>query len=66
MDAPQRPAVVRYRDARYQVLEPGAFVLCALTGRKIFLEDLKYWSVARQEAYADCAAATEAERERGA
>lgn len=64
MDAPQRPAVVRYRDARYQVLESGTFVLCAATGRKILLEDLKYWSVARQEAYADCTVATEAERKR--
>lgn len=65
MDAPQRPAVVRYRDARFQVLEAGAYVLCAVTGGKIFMEDLKYWSVARQEAYADCTAATAAERERG-
>ena len=31
---------------------PGAFVRCAVTGAAIPLEELKYWSVDRQEAYA--------------
>jgi len=32
-------------------MRPGAFVRCAVTGTPIPLEELKYWSVERQEAY---------------
>jgi hypothetical protein len=39
------------------VLKHGSFVICAVTGVRIALEDLKYWSVDRQEAYADAKAA---------
>jgi hypothetical protein len=34
------------------VVKPGAFVRCAVTGAEIPLDELKYWSVERQEAYA--------------
>ncbi|KAB0540203.1 DUF2093 domain-containing protein [Pseudochrobactrum algeriensis] len=44
-------AKLRYLDGDYQVLEPGSYVICAVTGEKIELDDLRYWSVARQEAY---------------
>jgi hypothetical protein len=30
-------------------------VRCAVTGKAIPLDELRYWSVARQEAYADAA-----------
>ena len=33
-----------------------------MTGRKIALEDLRYWSIARQEPYASAEASVEAER----
>ena len=46
-------AKIRYLDADYQVLAPGAFVRCAVTGKPIPLDELKYWSVARQEPYVD-------------
>ena len=42
----------RYHDADFQIVRPGEFVRCAVTGRAIRLEDLRYWSVERQEAYA--------------
>jgi hypothetical protein len=45
-------ARVQYLDGEYRVLHPGPFVLCAVTGLPIALEDLRYWSVDRQEAYA--------------
>lgn len=45
-------AVIEYRDANIRVVKPGAFVRCAVTGDAISIEDLKYWSVERQEAYA--------------
>ena len=44
-------AIVQYLDADLRILKPGTYVLCAVTGRRIPLEELKYWSVARQEAY---------------
>ncbi|WEX08419.1 DUF2093 domain-containing protein [Chelativorans sp. AA-79] len=46
-----REARIRYLDGDFQVLTPGAFVRCAVTGEAIPLEELKYWSVARQEPY---------------
>lgn len=49
-------ARVRYADADFQILSPGDFVRCAVTGKPIALADLRYWSVARQEAYIDAAA----------
>jgi hypothetical protein len=45
-------AVVQYLDSNLRVLKPGAFVRCAVTGEQIPLDELKYWSVERQEAYA--------------
>ncbi|WP_173932485.1 DUF2093 domain-containing protein [Chelativorans sp. Marseille-P2723] len=48
-----REARIRYLDGDFQVLAPGAFVRCAVTGEAIPLEELRYWSVARQEPYLD-------------
>jgi len=45
-------AEVKYLDGDFRVVHPGAFVRCAVTGVPIPLEELKYWSVDRQEAYA--------------
>jgi hypothetical protein len=48
-------AKVKYLDGEVQVLTPGDFVRCAVTGRNIALDDLRYWSVELQEAYIDAA-----------
>ncbi|MDO8435939.1 MAG: DUF2093 domain-containing protein, partial [bacterium] len=45
-------AEVKYLDGDFRVTRPGAFVRCAVTGVPIPLEELKYWSVELQEAYA--------------
>lgn len=45
-------AQLRYLDADFRVLRPGAYVRCAVTGTTIPLEELRYWNVERQEAYA--------------
>ena len=45
-------ARVQFLDGEYRVLRPGLFVVCAVTGLPIPLEDLRYWSVDRQEPYA--------------
>jgi hypothetical protein len=42
---------VRYLDGEFQVMTPGDFVRCAVTGEPILLPDLRYWSVELQEAY---------------
>jgi hypothetical protein len=46
-----------YKDADVEVLRQGRFVVCAVTGKKIALEDLRYWNVELQEAYFDAEAA---------
>jgi len=62
--ATAREARLRYGDGDYQVVEPGDYVRCAVTGVPIPLTGLKYWSVALQEAYASPAAAAERVRQR--
>jgi hypothetical protein len=46
------PAVVHYGDGEYAVMKPGRYVTCAVSGRRIPLDALKYWSSQHQEAYA--------------
>lgn len=45
-------ATLHYGDGEYAVLKPGRVVLCAVSGRPIPLEILRYWSPRLQEAYA--------------
>ncbi|WP_306261653.1 DUF2093 domain-containing protein [Pararhizobium sp. IMCC21322] len=54
-------AELRYLDNDFQVVRPGSHVKCAITAALIELEELKYWSVARQEAYATIEASLKAE-----
>jgi len=51
-------AKLLYADADFSIIKPGAFVHCAITKKSIALDELKYWNVDRQEAYADVDAAT--------
>ncbi len=44
-------ALVRYSDNEFTILRQGLFVRCAVTGQRIALDDLRYWSVDLQEAY---------------
>ena len=45
-------AKLEYLDGDFRIVRPGAFVRCAVTGQPIPLDELRYWSVDRQEAYA--------------
>jgi hypothetical protein len=45
-------ATLHYSDGEYAVLKTGRYVLCAVSGQKIPLEQLRYWSADLQEAYA--------------
>ncbi len=52
------PAKLHYGASDYMILEQGSYVVCAVTGDKIPLDDLKYWNDDLQEAYASAAAST--------
>lgn len=56
-----RIARLHYLPFTFRVLQAGDHVLCAVTGQKIALEDLRYWSISRQEPYASAEASTTAE-----
>ena len=65
MNGSRRLARIHCADGTFRLIEDGDHVLCAVTGRSIPLEALRYWSVARQEAYADAAASVEGDRRAG-
>lgn len=54
-------AKILYLDTDFEIESPGTFARCAVTGTPIPLDDLKYWSVERQEAYIDVHASLKAE-----
>ncbi len=49
-------AKLRYLDGEFQIMTPGSYVRCAMTGKPIPLENLRYWSVELQEPYIDARA----------
>ena len=57
-------AKVEFLDGDFRILRPGTFVRCAVTGLPIPLDELRYWSVDLQEAYATPAASMKREVER--
>jgi hypothetical protein len=65
MGSGNREAKIHYLDATFRMLSAGDHVRCAVTGVAIPLDELRYWSVERQEAYADAAASLEAARRAG-
>lgn len=60
MSNTDRPARLHYMANGFRVLSPGDHVVCAVSGARVPLEDLRYWSVARQEAFATAKIASEA------
>ncbi len=42
-----------YGNSDYDIIAYGDYVLCAVTGQKIPLRELRYWNVEKQEAYYD-------------
>jgi hypothetical protein len=49
---PSPEAEVRYLHSEFKIVRSGSHVRCAVTSAPIPLDDLKYWSVEHQEAYA--------------
>ena len=54
-----RLAKLRYLSGSIEVMNRGDHVLCAVSGQKIALDQLRYWSHEFQEAYADAVIATQ-------
>ena len=44
-------ARIKYLPNNFEILEEGDHVICAISGKKIFLDKLNYWNVELQEAY---------------
>ena len=44
-------AKLKYLPNNFNIIEEGDHVICAVSGKKIFLENLNYWNVDTQEAY---------------
>jgi hypothetical protein len=44
-------AKIKYFPNNYKVIEDGDHVICAISGKKISLDQLNYWNVELQEAY---------------
>jgi hypothetical protein len=59
MSSQDRPATLRYGPNGFRVMQPGSYVLCAVSGQRIAVEALRYWSAERQEPYASADIATQ-------
>ena len=44
-------AKIKYLPNNFQVIQDGDHVICAISGKKIGIENLTYWNVEDQEAY---------------
>ena len=44
-------AKLKYLPNNFEILENGDHVICAISGKKISIENLTYWNVEEQEAY---------------
>jgi hypothetical protein len=62
MSGSGKAARVHYLAGTFRLLSDGDHVICAVTGARIALHELRYWSVERQEAYVDAAASLKAEQ----
>ena len=47
----QKKALLKYKPNSFDILEDGDHVICAVSKKKIPLENLNYWNVDLQEAY---------------
>jgi hypothetical protein len=59
------PARIHYLAGTFRILANGDYVICAVTGARIPLHELRYWSVERQEPYVDAGASLKAEQRGG-
>ena len=44
-------AKIKYLPNNFEIIENGDHVICAVSGKKILIDQLNYWNVEKQEAY---------------
>ena len=44
-------AKLKYLPNNFEIIENGDYVVCAISGKKILIENLIYWNVDEQEPY---------------
>jgi len=44
-------ATIKYLPNNFKIIDEGDYVICAVSGKKIYLDKLTYWNVELQEAY---------------
>jgi len=44
-------ATIKYLPNNFKIIEDGDHEICAVSGKKIYLDKLTYWNVELQEAY---------------
>ena len=47
----KKKAKLNYKHNSFDIIEEGNFVLCAVSGKEIPVDQLNYWNVELQEAY---------------
>tara|TARA_B100002051_G_C16477952_1_gene506635 strand:- start:9 stop:200 length:192 start_codon:yes stop_codon:yes gene_type:complete len=47
----KKKAKLKFKHNSFEIIEQGDFVLCAISGKKIPLQEIRYWNVDLQEAY---------------
>ena len=65
MERDKSEARLHYLDGEYEIITPGRYVVCAVTGTHIPVDALRYWSVDLQEPYASPEIATARAQEKG-
>lgn len=58
MNSSENAATLIYGPNGFRVIRPGHFVICAVSGAAVPLEELRYWSVDLQEPYASAELST--------
>ena len=58
-------ATLHYNSGDFDILKHGSYVVCAVTGKKIMLEELRYWNADLQEAYVDAEVSRQRHAEAG-
>ena len=48
---PKKLAKIKYLPNNFKIIENGDYVICAISGKQINLENLNYWNVDLQEPY---------------
>lgn len=65
MSSKNKVARLHYMANGFRVLTAGDHVVCSVTGQPVPLEELRYWSVVKQEPYVSAEASTRAALAKG-